>query len=244
MLVAMVLFAGGCKIGIRVGVDTAADGSGNVVVTATLDQEATNGLKDKVGGDLAVAFKTDDLVQAGWTITGPTTAKDGTTTIVASKPFTDPAGATAVVAELSGANGPFKDFKVARRQGLFSTRTTFSGTVDLVAGAKQFGDEELRQQLGSEVGVDPAELERRERVVIDKFFGLSVVARLPGSLASTNAPGKAGNGALWEPKAGQQAQLIASSTIYRTVPIAGAAVTGFAALVFVGLLGVRLARRR
>ena len=60
--------------------------------------------------DLAAELQVDDLRRAGWRIVGPRREADGLTWVRASHPFSTPAGARRVIAQLTGPGGPFRGF--------------------------------------------------------------------------------------------------------------------------------------
>jgi len=228
-----------CQVTTAVGVDAKADGSGRVLATITLDKDAFTQVPD-----FASRLRVDDLRKAGWIVNGPLPTKDGGVRVVASHPFATPVELGAVMDELSGANGPFRDFRVTRQRSLFKTRVTFRGRVDLARGLASFSDPTLRQRLGgSDLGFDPADLERRIGRALNQIFRFQVQARLPGSVQS-NAPVRAGNGAQWTPALGEQVTLQATSESWNRGNVAAAAVALAAGLALVAVLAVRLTRRR
>ena len=194
-----------CKLSIAVGVDAHADGSGTVRATVTLDHDAAQRLQH-AGGRLEAA----DLRKAGWTVTGPTALKDGGAQLIATKPFRSAADLPKVIDEVAGSRHPLQDFKLSRHRTFAKTKLQFNGVVDLRGGLNQFGDDQLKQQTGSDTGIDAAELERQAGTTLSRFFDISVAVRLPGSV-SANSSTKAGNGAVWHPKLGERATLAASS---------------------------------
>lgn len=218
---------GGCQVSTAIGVDTRSDGSGVVRATVTLDRAAA-----LEAGDLGSRLRVDDLRAAGWRIDGPAATADGGMEVRASKGFATPAQATGVVEELSGADGPFKSFRVSRSRSFAKTKVAFRGDVDLRRGLGSFSDEDLRARLGNDVGFDPAELEGRLGRALSRIFPVKVVARLPGSIDS-NAPVKAGNGAQWTPLLGEEVTLVATSEQWnvRNLVAAGLAVVFGVALV-------------
>ena len=194
--------------------------------------------------NLRTDLKVDDLRKAGWTIIGPRKEDDGRTWIRASKPFTDPRDATEVVEQISGRNGPFTDFRLTRNRSFLTTRTNFTGTVDLSAGVEAFGDDQLRARLGgSSIGVDPQKLEQQLGQVLDRIFTFRVQTRLPGKVDS-NAPLEADQGAEWRPKLGEKVTLVATSSALNTRQVAGAVIAVLAVLALAVLLVVRRLRRR
>jgi hypothetical protein len=225
-----------CKLSIAVGVDAHADGSGTVRAVVTLDREAAERLK-RTGGRLEAA----DLRKSGWTVTGPTTAKDGGAVLTATKPFRSARELGAVIDEVAGPRRPLRDFKLSRDRTFARTNLRFSGTVDLRGGVDQFGDDRLREQTGAEAGIDTAELERQAGTALNRFFTVQVAVRLPGSV-SANAPTKAGNGAVWQPKLGERAALTASSSQADVKRIGSLVIAALAAMALVVVLARRSRR--
>lgn len=232
------LVLSGCQVAIAVGVDAESDGSGVVRATVTLDKAASD-----EAGDLTGRLRVDDLKEAGWRVDGPTRTRDGGQEVRASKRFATPAEATTIVEQLSGAEGPFRDFRLARSRSFTKTKTTFSGRVDLGRGLGSFSDAELRQRLGSDLGFDPAALEGRLGRTLSRIFPVKVVARLPGDMAS-NAPLTADNGAQWSPTFGEDVVLTASAERWNTGNVAAAAVAGLGALGLLAWAVRRLLARR
>jgi hypothetical protein len=211
---------------IAVGVDARQNGSGVVRAGVGLDADALRQIPD-----LAQQLRVDDLKRAGWTVVGPRKESDNRTWVRATKPFADAAGAAKAMTELNGPNGPFRDFRLTRTHSFLRTKTSFSGTVDRV-GARGLADPRLQQQAGSS-GVDPKVLEQQLDQLVNRTVRLEVVAHLPGSISS-NAPTEVSGGAVWHPKAGEQAHLMASSTAWDLRPIifgALAVVLGVAAFI-------------
>jgi hypothetical protein len=231
-VVGVVLLVAGCRLDVAVGVDSDADGTGRVRVEVTADAE----LVKAAGTDVTLA---EDLRQAGWTVEGPSARPDGGATILATKPFSDPNGARQAFKELGG---PFGDLTLARKHTLFKTTTSFRGTVDFTKGIEAFGDPGVRESLGgSDLGFDTKQIEAAVNGPIDKAFGVTVAARLPGGITSSNSPSTAGNGASWKLRLSDRAVLEAESEKWNTTNIAGLVV---AALATVGLLALGLSALR
>ena len=71
------------------------------------------------------------------------------------KNFANPDEASKIFTELSGTNGPFRDFAITRSRSFARTKFTFKGTVDFTAGLESFSDSELAAQLdGKPLGDD------------------------------------------------------------------------------------------
>jgi hypothetical protein len=233
-VVLLVLLGTGCRLDVAVGVDANADGSGRVRVEVAADGE----LVKAAGTDVALV---DDLKQAGWAVDGPTSTPGGGATLVATKSFSDPAGAPRAFAELGG---PFRELTLSRKHSLLRTTTSFRGTVDFTQGIDAFGDPGVGAALGGpDLGIDTKQIEAAVNGPVDKAFGLAVAARLPGAITSSNAPSTAGNGASWKLKLRDKALLEAESQAWNTTNIAGMAVALVAAVGLVAV-GVSALRRR
>ena len=227
---ALALLAG-CRIDVTVGVDADADGSGRVRATVVLDRDAAARIPD-----LADQLRTADLAAAGWEVSKPQPGKDGSVLVEAVRRFRSPQEATQAVEELSGPTGPFRDFSLRRSRSFLKTRTSFEGRVDLTSGIEAFSDEALARRFGgSPLGFEPAELERQLGAPLDRIFGFRVVARLPGDVTS-NAPTRAGNGAAWQPKLGEDVRLTATAEQWNARNIGATAVSAVTGAAFLLVL--------
>jgi hypothetical protein len=231
VLVALLaVLATGCQVKIAARVDVGRDGRGRVSAGLGLDAEALAEV-----GDPATALRVDDLRGAGWQVEGPRKEDDGLTWVRASKPFADPEGASAVMAELSGPDGPFRDFRLVRTKSLLRSKTTFTGELDLARGLSGLSDPDLTGKLGDvDLGLDVEGLKRRFGDDLGKTVKVEVSAGLPGKV-KTNAPARDGGRAVWAPELGQTVQLAASSEALKIDPVllvgAGAAVVVLVAAV-------------
>ena len=240
LLVALVaIVAGGCRMDVNVAVDVTDDGSGAVRVGVGLDDAAMRRVPD-----LEDQLVLDDLERAGWTVTGPTEEQDGRTWIRATKPFATPDEAVGAMREISGAEGPFRDFGIDRDRGFLKTRWRFTGDVDLSRGIEGFSDDALRERLdGTSFGIDIEELERRAGATLDRVFGFKVAVLLPGEVSS-NAPVEVTNGAVWSPSLGEEATLRATSERWNIAVLGWTAVAALATIALLAVLAVRLRRWR
>lgn len=234
LLVALLAWAASaCQVTLTAGVDVARNGTGRVTAGLGLDADAL-----KEVGDPATALRLDDVRQAGWQVDGPRKEEDGLTWFRASKPFAEPEQVPAILAELNGPDGPFRDFRVERTKSLTKSRTSFTGTVDLAGGLTGLSDPELNTALDDvDLGLDVEGLRRR----FGDQLRVQVLAGLPGDV-TTNAPTREGARALWAPKPGETIQLQASSEALRVDPLIP--ITAGAALLTAVVLLVVLARRR
>ena len=168
-------------------VEVEGDGSGTVTQAIGFDDAALARV-----GDLSQQLQVSDLEQAGWTVDDP--VKEGDTTWVRARHgFADADEANAVLAQVSGPDGPYKDLYVTRRAGLLSTTTEVTGTLDLSGGLAIFGDPQLTQALGGDpsgglVGRIEAEEGRPAAEMVDVVLSVD----LPGDDGSIQGhPGDA-----------------------------------------------------
>jgi hypothetical protein len=237
-LVLLVVFgASGCRVHTEIGVTVNENGSGSVTVRIGLDDDAL-----RRAPNFVQALKTDDLKAAGWTVVGPVKDPDNFTYLEASKSFANPDEANKIFTELSGNNGPFRDFALTKSRSFARTKFTFHGTVDFTAGLESFSDSEVASQLdGKPLGDDLQAIQDRLGEPLDNVFQFRVAVRLPGDVTS-NAPGQAANGAIWQPRLSDPApvQLTATSTSTRWVTVIGTLVAAIAGVVLLLLLVLRL----
>lgn len=233
-LVALLLVLGaGCRVRTELAVDVAENGSGTVTVSVALDEDAVAAYPS-----LAEDIRVEDLTATGWSVTGPAEEDDGLTWIRVTKPFATPEDATAVLAEVAGAEGPFRDFRVTGERTFARTTYAFEGTVDFDAGLEDFADDALAEALdGQPLGRPVEELERIIGETVDEVFRVRVVVRLPGAVEA-NAPTRLVNGAAWEPRLSLDEPVVlrARGEIVRVGTLAAAgsgAVAGLAAVVIV-----------
>ncbi len=239
LLVALLAWAGtACQVTLAAGVDVARDGTGRVTAGLGLDADAL-----KEVGDPATAFRLDDVRLAGWDVEAPRRDDEGLTWFRASKPFSDPEQVPAIVAELNGPDGPFRDFRVVRTKSLTRSRTTFTGTLDLSRGVAGLSDPDLTAALGDvDLGLDVDGLRGRFGDKVADTVKVWVTAGLPGDVTH-NAPASEGGRPLWAPELGQTVQLEASSEALKIHPLipVGAGVGLLLAVVL--LVGVMRRRR-
>ena len=215
------LFSGACRVRTDIGIEMKENGSGTVTVKIGLDDDAM-----KKAPNFQQALKVDDLTAHGWTVTGPVKETDGFTYFSAAKPFANPDEAKKIFVEISGEKGPFRDFTISRTRSFARTKFHFSGTVDFSGGIQSFSDSELAQQLdGQPIGDDVKAIEARINDTLDNVFQIRIAVRMPGDVTS-NAPGQATNGAVWQPRLSQPAAITldASSTSTRWFTIIGTVV--------------------
>jgi HAD superfamily hydrolase (TIGR01509 family) len=172
LVVACALLAA-CRVDAQLDVAVADDGSGTVAVTVTLDADAAARVPD-LDGEL----RTDDLVAAGWSVTGPEEQPDGSVEVRAQKAFASREQLPAVLSEVSGA---FTNVRLERSRSFGELRWTFDAQADFTGGAEQFGDDQLATLLGGRaLGRDVATLEQEIGASVAEATGLAMRVTLPG----------------------------------------------------------------
>lgn len=175
---------------------------------------------------------------------GDAASDDDLTWLRATKAFGTPDEAVAVLAEVTGPEGPLRDLALSRSTGLAETSYEFSGTLDLSGGLEAFGDAGLAQVLDAEpLGQDAAALEQELGQPLADTFTLDLRVRLPGSVDPGTGSAD-GADVVWSPRLGDPAQpLEASSSQRDTAALALAAAAAVAGALLVAVLAVRLVRR-
>ncbi len=240
LLVVLALALTGCQLRTELNISVDPDGSGRVELALGLDDEAVTKRPDLVD-ELDFA----DLTKAGWEVSGPTKEADGTTWIRARHRFGTPDELGALVDEIAGENGPFRDFSLTRDDGFADTTYRFGGTVDFAAGLDQVTDD---PELADALGAEPKQLlEERLGAAVDQLVKVQVAVRLPGDVES-NAATRASNGAVWRPSVLEHdtVELHATGTVRRSERwvLLGVAVAAGVVLVLFLLIRLVLWRRR
>lgn len=140
----LVLITAGCQVQIHTTVTMQESGRGVVTQAVGFDDDAMRRV-----GDLDRQLRVEDLTAAGWTV-DPAVKEGDTTWVRAHHTFSDPAEATALVGQLSGPDGPYRDLRIARDEGLLSASYSVSGVIDPTAGFTMFGDPELLSTMGGD----------------------------------------------------------------------------------------------
>jgi FMN phosphatase YigB (HAD superfamily) len=173
----LLVVLGACQVDTDVVLEMAEDGSGTVTVTVTLDPEAAARVPD-----LADQLATDDLVAAGWEITGPSTVEGGSLEITATKPFADPDEAAAVLTEIGGPDGVLQDVSLDRSREFARTSYSFSATADASGGVAALADEGLVELLGGDGFGGQIELiESETGASVDDQVTMELEVSLPGA---------------------------------------------------------------
>lgn len=175
----LVLVAVGCRVQIETKVDVELNGKGTITQGIGFDDAAL-----KRVGDPVRALRADDLKQAGWEVE-PVSKEGELTWIRVRHSFASPEEGTALLAQLSGPDGPYRNMLIQRTDGFLSTSVKVTGEVDTTAGLDMFGD----QQLASALGGDPsggllAKIEKEENAAPESMIALDLVVN-PGATSKT-----------------------------------------------------------
>ncbi len=178
----LVLVVAGCRVQIETKIDVELDGKGTITQGIGFDDAAL-----KRVGDPARALRADDLVAAGWVVDA--TSKEGDLTwIRVHHSFTTPEEGTALLAQLSGPDGPYRDLLISRSDGFLSTSVKVTGQIDTTSGLAMFGDEQLTAALGGDAsGGLLAKIEQEEGSSPASMVGLEFVAQVGSKTSSYEA---------------------------------------------------------
>ncbi len=210
-LVASLLLSG-CQVTVTAGIDVDRDGSGTVTAALTLDDDAVGRF-----GDLEGELRIDDLRQAGWDVEGPRKEDDRRTWVRASRSFSGPEEANAVLAQLSGADGALRDLRLTHSRSILRTTTRLTGVVDLTAGLVAFADPDLVARVGEALPLDVERLRDELGPDADQRLQVGFEAALPGSVRSNGD--QVGDRVVWRPGLGEQLRIEASSEAVALVPL-------------------------
>lgn len=176
----LVVTATGCRVESTTSIQVEPDGSGTVTVTVVLDADAARRL-----GDPSTALALDDLSRAGWSVAEPGGA-DGGLELRADRQFASPDDLPAVLAEVGGTDGVFRDVELRVLDGFARTDHEFSARVELTGSPEQFSDPALRSTLGDlALGRTPDQL-AFEGAGDPDAMRLVVRVALPGDDLETN----------------------------------------------------------
>ena len=228
----------------EVAVRVEPDGSGVVVVTVRLDEEATP--TSRRPGDGAAPRR--PAPPPGWTVDDPEPVDGGRGAAGRRAPFASPEDLPAVLDEVGGADGVFRDVALTVADGFASTEYDFSAQVELTGSPEQFGDDALTAVLdGLPLARTPEEL-ALEGAADPEAMTLEVGRRPAGRRSRDQRRGARRRGDVVVPRVGRRADLGAAqlveprptSTATRLLVLVGVA----ALLAAVAFAVVGLVRRR
>ena len=130
-----------CQLDVTVDIDMQADGTGEVVVVATVDADVVNQVRGLEG-----SLVLDDATAAGWVVEGPTATEGGGLTVTLRHPFASAAEAAVLVNSLGP---PFQGITLDRVATEDEITTTLTGSLVLANGFDSFGDADLVAAAGA-----------------------------------------------------------------------------------------------
>jgi hypothetical protein len=174
----------GCKSYAEIGVQLDSTGNGFVEAAVHLDAQAAAQV-----GDPTQLLKVTDLRAAGWAIRTPEVPNDGGLLLRARKGVTGVRQAEATLRELAS-KGVFDTVRIRRISKLVRRGYEVRGDVDLSAGVDAFGDERVREVLGSssKVGIDNTDLVKLLGSPVPDAVHLELITSFDGHISRVNLP--------------------------------------------------------
>ena len=174
-----------CRVDQSITVAVNPNGSGRIAVTVVADADIVTKVPD-----LAADVRTDDLKEAGWSVDGPDKTDDGGLQLVLTRTFDTPEQATAILSQVSGANGPLRAVTLARSGKDTNSVWSLTGSLQVTGGLRAFIDDAGAELIGGAPfagEVSDAGLE------IGEAIGIEFTASLPGKVdATTGVAGESG----------------------------------------------------
>ena len=175
---AVVLLAS-CRVDTQVSMVVNPDGSGNVTVTIDVDKEII-----QRSPDIAENLDFSDLKKNGWELSEPVDTDSGGKQLVLVRDFANESEATAVLAQLNGNRGPFREVILRRGGKARDSSWNLSGRLEVTGGLQAFADDQLIAALGA----TPYESTvKSQNLDLGKALTIEFVASLPGELKSSTA---------------------------------------------------------
>lgn len=174
---ACVVLLSSCRVDSTVSITVDRDGSGSLDVVVTADKDIVDQVP-KLASDLNFG----DLVNNGWKLTGPERTEDGGLQVLLTHRFDNETQASALLAQLNGDRGPFRDVRITREGKSRDSVWKLTGRLEVTGGLQAFADDQLLQIVGEtpyEQTVKDAGLD------LGKAISLQVNAKLPGKIQST-----------------------------------------------------------
>lgn len=174
---ACVVLLSSCRVDSTVSITVDRDGSGSLDVLVIADKDIVEQVPN-----LATDLNFGDLVNNGWKLIGPEKTEDGGLRVVLTHPFENETQASALLTQLNGNRGPFRDVRLTREGKSRDSVWKLTGRLEVTGGLQAFADDQLLQIVGStpyEQTVEEAGLD------LGKAISLQVNAKLPGKIEST-----------------------------------------------------------
>ena len=173
MIAVMLLTA--CRVDTTIDISMNADGRGTITVTASAD----SGVVAQAPG-LAEDLRFDDAKAAGWTVTAPTVASDGSLQVKLTHGFDNPQEATALLQSMNGSGGPLHSVTLDRVLDERGTTVTVAGSLR-IDGLAAFADPDVLAAIGATPYADQIAASNTSP---SQAVGVTVRADLPGRITS------------------------------------------------------------
>ena len=193
-----------CRVDSTVSLKVNPNGSGTVTVVVTADKDVVAKTKN-----LEADLRTKDLEAAGWKVSKPTTAANGSMSVTLTRDFRTPSEATTVLSQVNDTRGPLKNVVLSRSGKDTNSSWKLTGKLEVNGGLAAFADDETLPLLDG--APYKAELEA-SGLDLGKAVGVSFDVSLPGKVDTTTGIQENGR-ILWRvPMDGSSTDIATTST--------------------------------
>ena len=176
-VIATVLGLCSCQVNAVVTLDVGQNGAGVVTVNMIADSEIL-----AQAPNLVDDLRFDDATTAGWVVARPNKTADGGLQVSLTHTFDNAEQAGALLTQLSGEFGPFKQMSLTRSGKDTDSTFKLNGTLQADGGLSAFADARLLNTIG---GAPFAENLRQAELDLGKVMTIDFVAILPGVIERT-----------------------------------------------------------
>lgn len=166
-----------CRVDGTVQLQVNRNGSGEVIVTVVADRAVV-----AAEPGVLTDFRSQDLIAAGWSITGPETLDNGSAQVIVRKSFRNPEEATNILSQINGPKGPLKNVVISRAGKDTNSTWTLTGQVDIDGGLEAFVDDNTLALLG---GAPYAATVAANAGDLGDAVGVNFEVMLPGDIRET-----------------------------------------------------------
>ncbi len=192
-----------CRVDTVVTLDIFPNGSGTLLVNLTADKQVVDQTPKLVSD-----FRFDDAKSAGWVVDGPNVLADGGLQISLSHGFSNAAQATTLLAQLSGADGPFKQLTLTRTGKDTDSTFKLDGALQVDGGLAAFSDADLLKAIGAEPFAQNLEFNNLNLAGVSS---INFVVNLPGKIEQTTGTATK-NTITWQVPLDGNAQLVTTTS--------------------------------
>ena len=176
-VIATVLGLCSCQVNAVVTLDVGQNGAGVVTVNMIADSEIL-----AEAPNLVDDLRFDDATTAGWIVARPNKTADGGLQVSLTHTFDNAEQAGALLTQLSGEFGPFKQMSLTRSGKDTDSTFKLDGILQADGGLSTFADARLLNTIG---GAPFAENLRQAELDLGKAMTIDFVAILPGVIERT-----------------------------------------------------------